>query len=93
MVLTGYDEFEQFGYDLDLTFRKDLGMLIAVSSVGKRAQLDNSKMGINLNRAGQVNVFILNSNGSSELITTFKSDRQHSLFGSKVKVNIFQILF
>lgn len=89
--LTGSEENEQFGYDLDLTKRKDLGLVLAISSVGKKAKLNDKKAAFDLHRAGQVQIYTLQIESmSASLITVLKSDRPYASFGSKVQVNLIE---
>lgn len=88
LTLNGQSEFEQFGYDFDLSLQIN-SSVIAVSSLTKSTKLEN-KISFNLNRAGIVQIFsfdVLNLNTS--LVSTFKSDRPYSGFGSRVKVIYF----
>ena len=91
LTLTGQDEFEQYGYDVDLSKRDDLGVLLAVSSTGKYSKLLNRQFAFDLHRAGQVKVYAVQvsmpNNPSANLITVLKSDRAYAGFGSKVQVN------
>lgn len=85
MSLSGKSEFEQFGYDFDLSFQMGSSIL-AVSSIGKDVKLDN-RTSFNLNRAGQVQLFqIDNSLLKINLISIIKSDRPYASFGSRIKV-------
>ena len=84
-VLTGNTEYEQFGYDFDLSNQPD-GLVIAISSITKDAKLDAKNDALEVSRGGVVNLFSLKSSTYS-LIATLKSDRSYSSFGSKVKVS------
>jgi hypothetical protein len=83
LVLNGNTEFEQFGYDFDLSNQPE-GLVIAVSSLTKDSKFEKNK-NLEASRGGVVNLFSLNENNSS-LIATLKSDRPYSAFGSKIKV-------
>lgn len=83
MVLNGNTEFEQFGYDFDLSLQPQ-GQIIAISSLTKDSKLDK-ETSLEVTRSGVVNLFRLDAKNSS-LIATLKSDRPFSAFGSKIKV-------
>ena len=82
IILNGTSEFEQFGYAFDLS-KQLQDIVIAVSSITKEAKLDKNKNAIVSHRGGVVNIFGLSK---QSLITTIKSDRSYSGFGSKINV-------
>jgi hypothetical protein len=88
LALSGRDEFEEFGYDFDLTKRKDYGLVLAVSSLGKKVKLNNRELAFELNLAGQVQVYSveISDKPTVNLLSVFKSDRAYGAFGSKVQV-------
>jgi hypothetical protein len=88
--LTGTDDFEQLGHSIDLTKRKDYGIVLAVASVGKEVKLNDKKLAYSLHRAGQVQLHSIQigANSSTTLLSTLKSDRAYASFGSKVQVII-----
>jgi hypothetical protein len=83
LVLNGHIEYEQFGYDFDLS-NQPQGLVIAISSLTQDSKLERNNA-LEAKRGGVVNLFSLNENNSS-LIATLKSDRPYSAFGSKIKV-------
>lgn len=84
-MLIGKGENDQLGYSFDMGFQMG-SPIIAVSSVTQDTRLEN-KTSFELNRAGIVELYKLNIvNGTFTWITTLKSDRPYSGFGSKVKV-------
>ncbi len=84
-VLVGQTQYEQLGYDFDMS-RQIKADIIAVSSVAKDSQLNNKTFV--MNRAGEVNLYSIGPNYSLSQISTLKSDRAYSAFGSKIKVII-----
>lgn len=78
-------EFEQFGYSFDLSNQTGQPM-IAISSLTRDSKL-NSQFALELNKSGIVQIFKINIlNNSLSLLSTLKSDRPYSGFGSKIKV-------
>jgi hypothetical protein len=88
-VLEGQTQYEQLGYDLDMS-RQIKADVIAVSSVAKDSKLKNNTFV--MNRAGEVGLYSIGPNYSLSLISTLKSDRAYSAFGSKVKVTLLFII-
>ena len=85
-ILNGTSEFEQFGYDFDLSNQLK-GTLIAISSLTKDSKLDNRQNAFVSHRGGVVNLFYL---GNEQPVATIKSDRSYSGFGSKIKVSLYK---
>jgi hypothetical protein len=91
--LPGWEEFEQHGYSVDLTKRKDYGIVLAVSSVGRTSKIEDRTLAYDLHRAGQVNLYSIQTGGkpSATLLSTLKSDRAYAAFGSKIRVGFILI--
>ena len=85
IIYTGKNEFDQFGYDFDLSKQTNYSV-IAITSLTHVSSL-NRDSSLVLNRAGIVELYEINinKNQSSSLISTLKSDRELSEFGNKVK--------
>jgi hypothetical protein len=64
------------------------GKVIAISSLTKDSKLDK-KESLEVTRGGIVNLYSLNEK-IPKLITTLKSDRPYSSFGSKIKVTVIE---
>ncbi len=92
LTLAGQDEFEEFGYDFDLTKRKDYNIVFAVSSVGKKTRINNRDLAFDLHLAGQVQAYSIQTTGKPtfSLLSILKSDRSYAAFGSKVQVKLFK---
>ena len=83
----GTENFEQFGYSLDLSVQlQNKRNVIAISSYTKDCKLEKAGA-LELNQGGTVQVFDITDINNTTLVTWLKSDRAYSGFGSVVKVS------
>lgn len=83
--LQGEENFEQFGYDFDMSVQLNNRKVIAISSYTKDCQLNSTGAALKIDQGGIVQVFDITNLNNISILTTLKSDRPYAGFGSKIK--------